>query len=521
MNALTFQIHLLEPVLVTQVGSGDPNSAVGFDFIPGSVIRGALIGRYLQERNEDKVDATDKDFRRLFFDGKVCFLNAYPSQTRTEVRTLPTPLSWRRGKDEDHPIYNIVLDNSGIEIENKKDPSKNWVLVNEPFCSMWGEVDEHGNYQTELFKPATQIKIHIARANRQNVTKDGSTIFRYLALDSDQNFAGAIIADDKSDLDEIEALLGGDTALSLGKSHLAGYGHVKIGKMETKENWKEYTTISKNKEKCIIVTLLSDAIVRDDKTGEYVATIESIDPILGKHEKAFVGTRVQGGFNRTWNLPLPQTLAIQAGSVFVYKNKTGLLDQLKKCETIGIGERRVEGFGRIAVEWNQEGKICLENSVPPTTHPVKLTGDTTLAQRTVNRMMRAKLDEALIKKVNEMIIKDVAGRIHNTQLSRMRVIARRAWSENNADLILQHINRMKSPAKSQFEHAMIERKSLYEWLKERAGKPNSIRSILGIISDKVPSIGGIEPNMTGEMELEYTVRLIDGILRKALKEGKK
>lgn len=518
MNALTFQIHLHEPVLVTQVGSGDSNSAVGFDFIPGSVIRGALIGRYLQRRNEDKVDAIDKDFRRLFFDGNVRFLNAYPSQTRTEVRTLPTPLSWRRGKDEDHPIYNIALDNSGIEIEKEKDSSKNWVLVNEPFCSMRKEVDEKGDHQTELYKPATQIKIHTARSDRQNVTKDGSTIFRYLALDSDQNFAGVILADDKSDLDEIEALLGGNTTLSIGKSHLAGYGHVKVGTVKTEDGWKEYTTASKSEENCIVITLLSDAIVRDDKTGEYVATIE---PIMGKHEKAFVRTRVQGGFNHTWNLPLPQTLAIQAGSVFVYKNKTGLLDKLKNLETTGIGERRVEGFGRIAVDRDQECKICIVNSDPPTTHPVKLTGDTTLAQRTVNRMMRAKLDEALIKKVNEMSIKDITGRIHNTQLSRMRVVARRAWSENDADMILQHIKGMKSPARSQFEHAVIERKSLYEWLKERAGKPNSIRDILGISSDKPPSIGGIEPDLTGEMELEYTVRLIDGVLRKALKEGKK
>jgi len=103
----------------------------------------------------------------------------------------------------------------------------------------------------------------------------------------------------------------------------------------------------------------------------------------------------------------------------------------------------------------------------------------------------------------------------------MRVVARRAWSENDADLILQHTRGMKSPARSQFEHAVIERKSLYEWLKERAGKPNSIRDILGISSNKPPSIGGIGPDMTGEMELEYTVRLIDGVLRKALKEGKK
>ena len=514
MNALTFQIHLQEPVLVTQVGSGDPNSAVGFDFIPGTVIRGALIGKYLQRRNEDEVDATDKDFRRLFFNGNVRFLNAYPSQTRTEVRTLPTPLSWRRGKDEVDPIYNIALDDSGIEKENEKYPGINWVLVNEPFCSMRKELDEHGNYQIELYKPATQINIHTARANRQNVTKDGSTIFRYLALDSGQNFAGVILVDDKSDLDEINTLLDGNTTLTIGKSHLAGYGQVKIGTVKTEEDWKEYTTVSKSEENCIIVTLLSDAIVRDDKTGAYVATIK---PILGEHEKAFVRTRVQGGFNRTWNLPLPQTLAIQAGSVFVYKNKIGLFDKLKKLETTGIGERLVEGFGRIAVEWNKEGKICFVNSDLPTTHPVKLTGDTTLGQRTVNRMMQAKLDEALIRTVNKM---DITGSIHNTQLSRMRVVARRAWSEDNVGLILQHLKRMKTPARSQFEHAMIERKSLYEWIKEKAGRPNKIRVILGVSSDKL-SIGGIEPNMTDAMELEYTVRLIDGVLRKALKEGKK
>jgi len=516
MNALTFQIHLLEPVLVSQVGSGDPNSAVGFDFIPGSVIRGALIGKYLQEKNGNKIDATDKEFRRLFFDGNVRFLNAYLPQIRTEVRTLPTPFSWRREKDEDDPIYNIALDNSGIEKEKEKDPSKNWVLVDKPFCSMRKEMDEKGNYQTELYKPTTQIKIHTARANRQNVTKDGSTIFRYLALDSDQNFAGVILADDKSDLDKIETLLAGNTTLSIGKSHLAGYGHVKVGMLENEEDWKEYTTVSENEENCIIVTLLSDAIVRDDKTGAYVATIE---PILGKHEKAFVRTRVQGGFNRTWNLPLPQTLAIQAGSVFVYKNKSGLLDKLKNLETTGIGERLVEGFGRVAIEWNQEDKICLVKSEPSTPHPVKLTGDSTLAQRTVNRMMRAKLDEALIRTVNEKDITGLIGNIHNSQLSRMRVIARRAWSENDVDLILKHLEKMKPPARSQFEHAIIERKSLYEWLKETVGAPNDMKDTLGVSSDKL-SIGTITPDIT-KMELEYTVRLIDGILRKALKEGKK
>jgi len=510
MNALTFQIHLHEPVLVTQVGSGDPNSAVGFDFIPGSVIRGALIAKYLHRKNKKKIDAADKDFRHIFFDGNVRFLNAYLPHIQTEVRTLPTPFSWRREKDKVDPIYNIALDDSGIE----EDSGKIWVLVNKPFCSMWEEVDDDGNYQTELFKPATQIKIHTARASRQKVTDGNSTIFRYCSLDSDQNFAGAILADDASDLDIIKSLFNDGIILTLGKSHLAGYGRVEIKEVKIKEDWKEYKSVSNNTEKHVIVTLLSDAIVRDNKNGAYVDTLE---PILGKHVKAFIRTRVQGGFNRTWNLPLPQTLAIQAGSVFVYKNKPGLSNQLKSFETTGIGERLVEGFGRIAVEWNQEDKIIVKGSVTSAPDTEELTVDTHLAQRTVNRMMRAKLDEDIIKKVNAI---SITGDIHNTQLSRMRIVARHAWSENNAGLILQHIDGMKTPARSQFEHVKIEGKSLYEWLKKRARNPNSIWSELSVNSNKKLSIGRITPDKTEEMAIEYTVRLVDGVLHKKLKEEK-
>ena len=65
MKALTFTIRSLEPVLVAQVTGGDPNSASSVLFIPGSVVRGALIARYRwQEGNVRK--ATDPGFRRLF-----------------------------------------------------------------------------------------------------------------------------------------------------------------------------------------------------------------------------------------------------------------------------------------------------------------------------------------------------------------------------------------------------------------------------------------------------------------------
>lgn len=510
MNALTFQINLLEPVLVTQLGGGDPNSAIGFNFIPGSVIRGALISKYL---HGEKGDAVNDDFRKLFLDGKVRFLNAYP-RSRSGERTLPTPLSWHVEKEEEEPVYDFAINDSVID---SNESYKVWKVVNEPFCCIW--VNEKGKQQTELYNPVTLIKIHTFRADRQNVTEEGSTIFRYLTLDSGQDFSGVILADDSSDLDIIKNILAKNSILGFGKSHLAGYGRVKIDDVKPVENWMEYDLTDDDAESDIIVTLLSDAIIRDSKTGSYVASIE---PILNDTpSKSFVRIRVRGGFNRTWNLPLPQTLAIEAGSVFVYKNNKVLRKRLQALELSGIGEKREEGFGRIAVDWIQDEKINVKLPASSPKSIVKLEGEyVDFARKIVNRMMRAKLDEALIITVNTMDIMGITGRIHDTQLSRMRVIARRAWSEEDAGLILQHIEKMKTPARSQFEHAIINRKSLYGWLKETAGAPNNIKDTLGVSSDKL-SIGTIIPNMTSKMELEYTVRLIDGILYKALKEGKK
>lgn len=110
MKALTFQIHLIEPVLITSL-SGDPNSSVGLDYIPGSTIRGLLIRRYLRG---SKVDASDNEFRQLFLSGSTRFLNAYP-KSKNGIRTLPTPLSWSSKKDEKEPIYDLVLKERGDE----------------------------------------------------------------------------------------------------------------------------------------------------------------------------------------------------------------------------------------------------------------------------------------------------------------------------------------------------------------------------------------------------------------------
>ncbi len=72
MNALLFQLRLLQPVLASQVGAGEENSTTTLPYIPGSAIRGAVIREYLQIHRGEDISQTDTG-RKLFFNGSVCY----------------------------------------------------------------------------------------------------------------------------------------------------------------------------------------------------------------------------------------------------------------------------------------------------------------------------------------------------------------------------------------------------------------------------------------------------------------
>ena len=258
MKMLTFHLHLLEPLLATRLGGGDPNSAVGFEYIPGSMIRGMVIARYRQKYLADAADAT---FRRLFLEGSVRFLNAYPQiQGR---RSLPTPLSWRAEKDKDEPIYDFAV----VAMNG----DRQWQKVNQPFCCIW-QVDED-RCKAEFCSPSFQIDIHTACEDRQRTTKGESTVFRYEAISPVQTFCGVILAEQEDDLRELKQWMPESGVFSLGGSHLAGYGHTRLEQVKIQDDWQEYKPIGDEADR-IIVTLLSDALIRDSRTGAYVSTLE-------------------------------------------------------------------------------------------------------------------------------------------------------------------------------------------------------------------------------------------------------
>lgn len=514
MKALTFTINLLEPLLINDICGGDPNSAVGLDFIPGSSIRGAIIGRYFKKKGEDSVDANDEEFKALFLDGSVRFLNAYPL-TKNKKRTLPTPYSWYAEKDKN----NNLIHNFAIE---KEETDINWENISSPFCHL--SENDDGEGQVRLFKPVYQAKIHIFRSNRQKVTTGESTIFRYQALEVGQIYSGVIISENEPNFEEIKNLLGEGSILNLGKSHLVSYGQVKINDIKIFDNWEEYQSVGDEAEDKIIVTLLSDTIIRDENTGAYITNVDSALRLGldAEHEKAFVRKRIRGSFNKKWNLPTPQFFTIKAGSVFVYKKNPELATLLETLQVDGIGERKEEGYGRIAINWHQLHKIAakegeLSFSLIP---DPGLTNeyDLNLAHTIVKRITREKLDGALVRTVNNLVL--ISPIPKKSQLSRMRVVARKALATENPGLIVDHLAQMKKSASDQFQNARIKKKSLGKWIECLSKDSLSVWDELEINCDRLPSLGKTKLDLNDNiLALEYTVRLIDAVLHKASKEG--
>lgn len=557
MKAITYQISLTEPLLATTLG-GDPNSAITHHYIPGSMIRGLLAKLFNQEQEIDDLTGDPKT-RPLLFDGTVCYLNAYPS-TDGGKRSLPIPASWQMPKiqmTEKEMIQDFAFDDT-------RDRERIAYQGVEGFVAPEG---------TEIVPivPTRQISIHTLR-NRSagRPDEEEGTIYRYEALAANQTFCGAIIFSDDApnhisgtDQHNVETTESHDKSLDnlvncivkklsdirvhLGGSHTAGYGLVQFSDVTYQPEWNEEGADLTNptEDDQYIITLLSDTILRDPN-GQLHTDLGKALRDLWSHSKSAqiavkqssVNLTAAGGFNRTWGLPLPQTQAIRAGSLYTIHLPSGdAVDKLNRLIESGIGERRIDGFGRVAVNWqNEERKtLCVVDpknepgsSEKPTLSPLSSAMARRMATRRRRRALDRRLEIAVLGlgrdlKTSEMPLPS------KTQLSRVRIIARSALKhrdlERIATLFRPHnkdestSKKSKNPdafekaALEQFRRTRIQGKRLNLWIKELAEKPESVWSEFDGEEERKSLIDS-EPE--GWMAEEYAIRLIDGVMAQAI-----
>lgn len=502
MKALSCQINLLEPLLATQLGAGEENSSQSFGFIPGSMLRGVLVNLYLQERKRHKQEvldpAQDPVCRRLFFDGATLFLNAYPVD-RNGRRALPKPLSWYMQKEEIECDSGTIYD---FAVKTRRYDGRK--AIPGDFCWLYGD-------EAALIKTGSILAMHNASEERMARSRDRSTVYRYEAIAAGQVFGAVILSENDDDLELLRTMIDGAETY-MGGSRSAGYGRVAFKETRISSAWREYEQDFEHKEGLIILTLLSDLILRDNN-GQFTT---DLDEITGcKHIRHYGTVKVVGGFNRKWGLPLVQAPALQAGSVFVYP--AGGIDgaTLRKYLAEGIGERRVEGFGRIAVNLHRQEtlkKIMPEQVSSPRCNEPLSEESRKLAHIVAARRLKNMLDQKLLEAVDGLSIKEAP---ENAQLNRLREVARQAWYKEKPEIISSHLKNLKA-AGEQFKRARVEKRSFFGWLQDGIEQEKIWSDYLEV---HTPRIAGVKAEITKKIKLEYTVRLLEALLKKTVKEG--
>lgn len=499
MPALTFLIELLEPLLVSQAQSGEPNSAISLPFIPGSTVRGAVIARY------GDLDAADKTAQDLFFNGAVCYLNAYPAHAGDNPRMLPKPVAWLVEKDN--------ADRHDAEIYNFAVKSQTW---DQPAKPPSGEFYWQGTDSVQLGAPEMCVAVHNASDDPSRKNEKTSQVFRYDALAAGQVFAGVIVTEDKSLLGKIQPFLEQGT-LTLGRSHTAGYGAVRITDVRLVPDWREYAPEQPAEafKDRVTLTCLSDVILRRDN-GQVDGRIGDLVGVSPR--ESFCRMRLVGGFNRQWGLPLPQAWAIQAGSVFVFDaNKR---DVLEKLAATGIGERRAEGFGRIAVNLHAQAdyqRSRLEKREIPAKPLTLSTESRNLVQRMVDRRLQSELERALVREINTLTNNGKAfrGLPSPAQLARARLAARQAWHSDDLAKIKNHFERLSKLSQREWVTARVRGESLKDWILDVIAKKDSFDPVA-----EKPTLGEVTANFAGLRDKTLT-RLIEGVLKQAIQAAKK
>ncbi len=501
MIALTYRINLIEPALLTAL-DGEPNSAVSQDFLPGSALRGAVIAALL--RGDPKADLT------RFFSSAVRFLNGYPavSEDYEARRSLPLPNSLRQDKyaKDVRTAYDLAAGPLPAATDGS---SPQWKNAGGGFALY----EENGT--ARKIPVRRQVTIHTARdrqAGRATATE--GAVFHYDALAAGQAFAGVVLCDTEKDADLVEPLLW--EIQRVGGSTRGGYGAVRVIEVERTQEWSEHSFAPAAAGERQAVLLLSDTLVRDEN-GQLVVTAEALTASLGAaaDADAFLVENIVGGFNRTWGLPLPQSVAVQHGSVLVLPPDTLGPDAIARLEREGVGERRAEGFGRVAIAalrnvWNIEA----EENTPSRPEPVTLergSRDGKLALLIARRIQAGRTEtEVRTDVVNITNLR--RNDLNSSQISRLREVIRRELQkkEPNPDCVTRFIDSLRQTARNQFEKARVGTDPLRNWLAKQVEGRRQLPD--------APIIGALTFTATEEEERRTRLLYIDAVLARMAKQ---
>ncbi len=368
--ALTLALHA--PVTLHRTRTG-VQFVETLDYIPGTALRGALAEAYLAGQG-----TVDDSFRALFISDQVQYGDLWPALEGKQTVFLPATAQGckRYGLKHQKSFRDSLLD-----VWNSSDDTKTC-----PECG--GSLDRVSGYLCGL-SPVEPLSARSRLRVSTSIERSTGTIAREM-LFTQYTLTAQRISEDKVPLlfqgtvrlfdptlqDKLVHLLSANPTLFLGAGRSRGLGQVEVkawseasGPEPLVERWNHFNAAARqaggdDSKRYFSLTLLSHLALRNDLLRPVLGEItpqhfglpeevtwvrypDSDRPVL------FLSAITVPGWNAALGLPKPDTVALMRGSVLLGQcdatQEQAVLSRLTQMESEGVGERRNEGFGRVAV----------------------------------------------------------------------------------------------------------------------------------------------------------------------------
>lgn len=373
LKQLSYKITLLSPVLITST-VGDENISMSEDYLSGTSLLGMFARGYIKKKNLQNAAHENDKFKKWFLSDALRFLNGYIT-SHAGLRSLPIPMSvqFTKGGATDTskaPPFECLFHDPESETTHK-----------DGFCVL----NSNG---IEIVSPNKQHHFHHERTNQLIGRSEDALIFNYECLLPFQTFAALVVGTEN----ELDAFLKefGDKPFTarLGRSKNTEYGHVQIqfdtethdvdelhekAEIDLEDTDGEFTLtclshmllVDEWGESAVSNTILIESVEREILRYLRQITGESARELPANFltiEKSYLRSVDIENYVSVWKARKPSVSAFRMGSCFRIKVNSNvdagifshLPDLLRRLQQEGIGLRRNEGFGRIAINWQQD-----------------------------------------------------------------------------------------------------------------------------------------------------------------------
>lgn len=489
-------------------------------YIPGTSIRGAYIYKYIVGKGVR--DINKGIHRQKLLNGQMKFLNAYPKHE--DKRSIPFPKCYFAPKEEIKGANKKLRIKSGLDI--RLEPGYEKVRTSE-FVGLEGE---------EYFKVNVEktSNLHINKMRG----KENNKLFRYEAMKKGQVFQGIIKVEEDSYIDEVKELFE-DAIVYLGGSKGSGYGKCRIKNLKVLESNPEYEDFKiGNLEEEIYLLALSDIIFRNE-IGEYKTFIdeEYIAKELGLDKVEFIDSSIETknitNFNNKWNCSTPNINSIQAGSVFKYRISEKVeKERLKDFIDRGIGERRLDGFGRFIILDYIRGSYIVEekegeDSISTNIEDIELSkAEKQQVKSILNTIYENRLEDDISRRVIELDEKIRNSEMMNrSQWGNYKGLFTSLIHEEPREGIkiynnyMDNIKSKRSTSYNQLNKVTYDNGKLLDFLTGLVNDSTDVKLFNNESKVKKVSLGDLESSMDKEALYKYNMKILAELCRYQIRKG--